>query len=227
MRNDSECKLQRQPQCRAFFRSDALCAAQPDRERAVDGFACARPPNKSVRIGLVLKPVHHSRLPDGDAIDGAKRDKTGDRPHTDDNSSGKVNALSCETARPIRRSSVSSTNASVQRQKKSSSGGEGLLSLDKARHSIRPAAPCNTGALSGDTTQGTKCFVRTGLGARGAAGGGRKLRCGRRQQRQQNTQLGAYLCAATATTNMCARACVCVSVYVPLSKSGPSERATD
>ena len=58
VRNYSRRKVQRQPQCRAFFRSDAP-TRPPDRgggrKRAVDEFALAGPPNKSVRIGFVRK----------------------------------------------------------------------------------------------------------------------------------------------------------------------------
>ena len=52
VRNYSERKVQRQPQCRAFFRSDAPLAAccmpssRPASEQAVDGFACPRGASK-------------------------------------------------------------------------------------------------------------------------------------------------------------------------------------
>ena len=144
VRNYSRRKVQRQPRCRAFFRSDA-----PTRPPAREA-ASVRLMNSRWR-GLQInqsasdsskKPLHHSR----------RRGKS----ERHDN----VSAISSETARPIRTLNLlARQNApNVKRDHKkrgaqASSGGEGLLSPDKARHSIRAAAPCNSGALSDGAEQ--------------------------------------------------------------------------
>ena len=137
VRNYSRRKVQRQPQCRAFFRSDAP-TNPPAREaasvRAGDEFALAGPSNKSVRIGFVQK------APPSFSPPGKKQEpqKWQGRSGYSISSPGKTRPMSKET---------------TKRGAQASSGGEGLLSPDKARHSIRAAAPCNGGALSDGAEQ--------------------------------------------------------------------------
>ena len=146
VRNYSRRKVQRQPQCRAFFRSDAP-TRPPDRgggrKRAVDEFALAGPSNKSVRIGFVQK-APPSFSPPGEKVSGMTmlrrypQKRQGRSGYYSISSPGKTRPLSKET---------------TKRGAQASSGGEGLLSPDKARHSIRAAAPCNSGALSDGAEQ--------------------------------------------------------------------------
>ena len=143
VRNYSRRKVQRQPRCRAFFRSDAP-TRPPERPRAcaVDEFALAGPSNKSVRIGFVQK-APPSFSPPGEKASGKTMlrrypQKRQGRSGHSISSPGKTRPMSKET---------------TKRGAQASSGGEGLLSPDKARHSIRAAAPCNSGALSDGAEQ--------------------------------------------------------------------------
>ena len=112
---------------RLFPLRRAPCMRRPSGERAVDGFACARPPNKSVRIGFVRKSVHHSRPPaargraDGDE---ARRDKTG-RPIPRINSNDPIRATKLtrypqrpQGDRTLLNQSPRSRGQRVQRQKR-------------------------------------------------------------------------------------------------------------
>ena len=115
-------------------------ARQRGRERAVDEFALAGPSNKSVRIGFVQK-APPSFSPPGEKVSG----KTMLRRYPQKRQGRSGHSISSPGKT---RQNVKSQKRPQKRGAQASSGGEGLLSPDKARHSIRAAAPCNSGALS-------------------------------------------------------------------------------